>query len=155
MAFLEKSLWLLKCPWFINGYKPVLLGTVRRNWPYHEQQSKKPILSCESVVQVIVWKRRNSSFSDTGHKLTPVAFLERYSKMCNLFFVKKDHWKYCYISADKPAPHIWMRWSYPSITQNRAFCYIFSIDYLQILFKTLLTSWTNQRQTRKLQTFYG
>ena len=39
-----------------------------------------------------------------------------------------------------------MRSSYSSITQNRAFCYIFSIDYLKILFKPLFTSWTNQRQ---------
>ena len=47
-----------------------------------------------------------------------------------------------------------MRSSYPNITKNRAFCYIFSIDDLKILFKPLLTSWTNQGQTRKLKTLY-
>ena len=76
------------------------------------------------------------------------------SKMRNLFFfVKKDQ---NIVTLARISQHLIFECdpSYPSITQNRDFCYIFSIDYLKILFKPFLTSWTNQRQTRKLQTLY-
>ena len=76
------------------------------------------------------------------------------SKMRNLFFFwKKDQ---NIVTLARISQHLIFECdpSYPSITQNRAFYYIFSIGYLKILFKPFLTSWTNQRQTRKLQTLY-
>ena len=71
------------------------------------------------------------------------------SKMRNLFFfVKKDQ---NIVTLARISQHLIFECdpSYPSITQNRDFCYISSIDYLKILFKPFLTSWTNQLQSFK------
>ena len=60
--------------------------------------------------------------------------------MRNLFFfVKKDQ---NIVTLARISQHLIFECdpSYPSITQNRDFCYIFSIDYLKILFKPLFTS---------------